>query len=122
MRGHTLETIVAQAGGGVDIGGSCYFGGGGTNGVTCLLDQLVGAFGGPGLLGLLIGAVVFVGFWIASEGDLATPTVALILTGTVLVGMVPGQYQQLAISVVTIGLAAAIWAVVKKYVLSGAVR
>lgn len=101
----------------VDIEGSCYFGG---DALSCLLDQLVGAFG-QSLFGLLAGAVLFYAFYIASEGDMATPTVALVLTGTVFVGMVPGQYQSIAMGVVVVGLAVALWQVVKKYVLSGVV-
>lgn len=99
----------------VDIQNSCYFSG---DAMTCLLDQLTNAFG-LSLFGLLIGAILFYVFYIAAEGDMATPTVALVLSGTVLVNMVPGQYQSIATGVVVIGLAAALWQVVKKYVLSG---
>lgn len=89
------------------------------NALGWVLETLVGAFGGPGLLGLFLGAIIFVGFYIAADGDLATPTVALILTGTVTVSMVPQQYQQLAIGVVVIGIAAALWQAAQRYVLEG---
>lgn len=98
------------------INDSCYFGG---DALNCLLEQLVSAFGGEALFGVLAAAVIFTVFYIASEGDLATPTVALILTGTVFVGMLPGRYNTIAYSVVVIGLAAAVWQVAKQYVLSG---
>lgn len=101
------------------ISGSCYFGG---DALTCLLDQLTSAFGGVALFGVLLGAVIFVAFYIASEGDLATPTVALILTGTVTVSMLPGVYQRIAYGVVVIGVAAAVWQVLKQYFLAGAPR
>lgn len=101
------------------IGDSCYFSG---NGLTCLLDQITSAFGGPELFGLVAGALIFVVFYVASEGDLATPTVALILSGTVFIPMLPGSYSQIAYGVVAIGLAAGVWQVLKQYVLSGAVR
>jgi hypothetical protein len=97
------------------IGDSCYFGG---SALQCLLDQLVAAAGGEALFGLLAGSVIFVGFYIASDGDLATPTVALVLTGTVFVGMVPGSYGTIAAGVVAIGLAAAIWQVLQQYVMN----
>jgi len=100
----------------VDLGGSCYFGG---DALACLLDQLVGALGGEGLFGFLLGSLIFGVFYVASDGDIATPTVALVLTGTVLVGMVPAQYQQIAYAVVLVGLGAAVWQVLQKYVLSG---
>lgn len=89
------------------------------NAVSWTIDTLVSAFGGPGLLGLFMGALIFLIFYIAAEGDLATPTVALILTGTVTVSMVPGQYQQIAVGVVVIGVAAALWQAAQAYVLQG---
>lgn len=103
----------------VSIGDSCYFGG---DGLACLLDQIVSAFGGEALFGLIAGSVIFVGFYIAGEGSLATPTVALVLTGTVTMSMLPASYSRIAYGIVLIGLAAALWQVMQKYVFSGAVR
>ena len=101
-----------------DISSSCYFSG---DALTCLIDQQVAAFGGEALFGLLLGSAIFGAFYIASGGDMATPTVALILTGTVIIGMLPASYQSIAYSVVLIGLAAALWQVFKQYILSGSV-
>lgn len=89
------------------------------NALQWLLDTIVSAFGGEAMFGLLLGAVIFLAFYVASNGDLATPTVALILTGTVTVSMVPGNYGEIAYGIVVIGLAAALWQVMQKYVLSG---
>jgi hypothetical protein len=97
------------------IGSSCYFGG---SALTCLLDQLTSATGGNALFGLLAGSVIFVAFYIASDGDITTPAVALILTGTVFVPMVPGNYGKIGAAVALIGLAAAVWQVFQKYVLA----
>lgn len=101
------------------ISNSCYFSG---NALTCVLDQLVAGTGGEAMFGLMAGGLIFLVFYWASEGDMATPTVALILTGTVFVPMVPGNYGRLGAGIVVIGLAAAIWAVLKQYVLSGAAQ
>lgn len=98
---------------------SCYFGG---SALTCLLDQLVASMGGIALFGFVLGAFIFGVFYVASDGDLATPTVALVLSGTVIIGMLPGQYQSIAYGVVLIGLGVAVWQVLQKYVLSGAAR
>jgi len=97
------------------------FSGGPFNGdaVAWTIDTLVSAFGGQGLFGLFLGAIIFIAFYVAADGDLATPTVALILTGTVTVSMVPAQYQQLAVGVVVIGVAAALWQAAQAYVLEG---
>jgi hypothetical protein len=97
------------------IGNSCYFGG---NALVCLLDQLTAAAGGPGLLGVMTGGVLFLTLYIAGNGSMATPTVAVILVGSALVPMVPGQYQQMAIAIVVIGLAAALWQILQQWVLS----
>jgi hypothetical protein len=97
------------------INNSCYFGG---DALQCLLDQLVAGFGGEAIFGLLAGALIFVVFYVAGEGDLATPTVALILTGTVFVSMLPNNYADIGAGVVAIGLTAALWQVVQKYILS----
>ncbi len=99
-----------------NLADSCYFGG---SAVSCLLDQLVAATGGGGLFGALAGGVLFIVFYVAGDGGMATPTVAVILTGSVFVSMVPAGYQSLAMGVVVIGLSAAIWQVVQKYVLQG---
>lgn len=100
------------------ISSSCYFGG---DALSCLIGHQVAAFGGEGLFGLVVGSVIFVAFYIAADGDLATPTVALVLTGTVLIGMLPASYQQIAYGVVVIGLAAALWQVFKQYIFEGSV-
>jgi len=101
-----------------DLSSSCYFQG---DALACMLEQQVSAFGGEALFGLILGSVIFVAFYIGAGGDLATPTVALVLTGTVIIGMLPQSYQQVAYGVVVIGLAAAIWQVIKQYLLDGSV-
>lgn len=103
----------------VDIADSCYFGG---SALACLLDQLTAAFGGPGMFGVLAGGMLFVVFYVAADGGLATPTVVLILSGTVLASMAPAQYREIALGVVVIGVAAALWGVIRQYVLSGAAQ
>jgi membrane-bound ClpP family serine protease len=101
------------------IGDSCYFG---DQPLVCLTDQYASAFGSEGLFGLLVGVCIFMAFYVAGDGDMATPTVALILTGSVLVPTLPGQYAQIGMYVVVIGLAAALWQVMQKYVLSPATQ
>lgn len=83
-----------------------------------LIDTLISAFGGQSMFGLLLAGVIFFVFYWASDGDFATPTVALILTGTVTVSMLPASYQRLSYVIVVIGLGAAVWQVLKTYVLN----
>lgn len=100
---------------GVDIGGSCYFGG---DALSCLINQWVVAFGGPNVFGLLTGSLLFIAFYIASDGSISVPAVALLLVGTVLIPALPAQYSAIATTVVFIGLAAAVFAVMQRYVLN----
>lgn len=82
--------------------------------ITWLLDLLVRSFGGPALFGVLMSAVIFVVFYVASDGDVATPTVALILIGTVTVPMVPQNYGRIGAAIVLMGLAGAVYLVLKR--------
>jgi hypothetical protein len=98
-----------------NVGDACYFG---DEPLTCIIDQYTVAFGSDALFGLLIGVVLFMSLYFAGDGDMATPTVALILLGGVLIPTLPGSYAQIGMSIVTIGLAVALWQVIKRYVLS----
>jgi hypothetical protein len=98
---------------------SCYFNG---SGLSCLLGQLTSATGGEALFGVLSGAFLFGVFYAASDGRIDVPPVALILTGTVFVPMVPGNYGRLGGGIVLIGLAAGVWQVLQRYVLSPATQ
>lgn len=95
--------------------GSCYFG---SDPMQCVIDQLTAATGGEAMFGLITGSVLFLGFYVAADGEMAPPTVALILSGSVLVPMVPANYGRIAMGVVIIGLAGAVLQVLQKYVLS----
>jgi len=95
---------------------SCYFDGSGA--LDCGAEQFIGAFGGAGLLAVVMAGVIFGIFYLATGGDMATPTVALILCGVVLVPMLPESYSQMAGYLVLFGLAAAMFQVLQKYVLS----
>jgi len=50
----------------------------------CVFPQMVGAFGGPGLFGLVLGGTIISGLWLAGDGDLATPATVTVLVGGVL--------------------------------------
>lgn len=88
------------------------------NALQWLLDLLVRSFGGQALFGLLLSAVIFIVLYVATNGDLATPTVALVLIGTVTVPMVPSNYSRIAYGIVLMGLGGALLSVFKSYVMS----
>jgi len=85
----------------------------------CVLPQLVAAVGGEQTFGLLIGLPMLVGFWLAGDGDLATPATAVVLVGGVLFPILPASYQGIARTVAFLGLAAVALAVIEKYYLRG---
>lgn len=97
----------------VDISGSCYLG---SDALTCLIDQWINAFGGPELFGLLVASTIFIVMYIASDGSISVPAVAILLIGGPLIPLLPAQYSSLATTIVFIGLAAAVFAALQRYV------
>lgn len=87
-----------------------------------VLGFLTTAFGGESMFGLLVGGCTLFVFWIAGKGDLATPTVLLILFGGVLWPILPGAYVGFARSLLIIGIAAAFLAIARRYVMNPGVR
>jgi len=85
----------------------------------CVFPQMVGAFGGPGLFGLVLGGTIISGLWLAGDGDLATPATITVLVGGVLFPILPASYQGIARTVAFLGLAAVALAVIEKYYLRG---
>lgn len=85
-----------------------------------LLDSLVDSVGGEGLFAVLIGGTLIFTLYMAGDGDTATPVVATILLGGIMVGILPGAYQQIAWAIVVLGIAAGIMSVATRYILSGA--
>ncbi|KDE56678.1 hypothetical protein EL22_25245 [Halostagnicola sp. A56] len=80
-----------------------------------IIIDVWGSFAGEALVGLLIGTALMIGMYIQS-GDMALPTVVLILLSSVLFGVLPGDYQQTAIGIMVIGITAAIFEVFRRYV------
>jgi hypothetical protein len=90
---------------------------GGGDLLDAVLNSLTAATGGEALLGILFGGMIVVSFYVAGGRDLAAPTVLTILLGSVLIPMLPGQYQQIGLSLIIVGIAAGIMAIANRYVL-----
>lgn len=85
----------------------------------CAFDGFTSAFGGQATFGLIVaGAVIFVMY--RASGEMTLPTVTTILLGGFAIPMLPAQYRAMALSITVVGIAAALWIVVERYVLSGA--
>jgi hypothetical protein len=85
----------------------------------CAFDGFASAFGGQAAFGLIVaGAVVLVMY--RASGEMTLPTVTTILLGGFAIPTLPAQYRTMALSITVVGIAAALWMVVERYVLSGA--
>ena len=81
----------------------------------CVLDGVFSAGPSPSLIGLGIGSVVLVSFYIASEGHIAAPAAMMILFGGILVPMLPPQFVGLAYMLAVVGTAALIFQVYTRF-------
>lgn len=77
---------------------------------------------GESLVGLIVGGMVLLGLYVASDGDLAVPAVVTTLFGGILVGALPGTYQSAAEIIMFLGLAAGVFAVLVRYLVEGPAR
>lgn len=88
----------------------------------CIFDPATTSTGGDPLFGLLVGGVVILSYFIASGGDLATPSVLTIIFGGILAQVLPGGLVGVAWAIAFVGLVGAIVAVSQRYVLSPGTR
>jgi hypothetical protein len=82
------------------------------------LSTLVGAMGGDQTFGLLFGGTTLLAFWLAGNGDLAVPTILLVLAGPLLWSLLPGQFVGFARGLLVIGIAAGFLEIGRRYVLN----
>jgi len=87
-----------------------------------LLGMLTSSFGGEGMFGVIIGGSTIFAFYLAGEGDLAAPTVLLVLAGGFLWPVLPGAYAGFGRSLLILGLASGFIAVARRYVLNPGAR
>jgi len=80
------------------------------------LGDLAAAVGGDGVFGLLVGGGVLFSFYLASDGGLATPSVMTALFGGVLFGTLPAGFARIGQVVIFVGLVAAIFGLLDKFV------
>jgi len=88
--------------------------------LECIFSDLAAATGGEALFGLFLGGVLLTAFYIASNGSIAVPALVLMLTGAVLVPMLPGNVSGIAGTIIILGLAAAVFAALRRYAFTSA--
>jgi hypothetical protein len=84
---------------------------------ACFIDPMTGIVG-VGLFGLLVGGALWTSLYFAGGGSTATPTAVCILVGSALFPILPGGMVGVATGAITIGVAAAFFQVLQKYVLN----
>lgn len=82
----------------------------------CALADITAAFGGQGVFGLTVGALVFVVGYFVTGGDIVTPSVVLLLLGGILVPSLPAQYHTLALTIMFAGAVGAVMQLLNRYV------
>jgi hypothetical protein len=87
----------------------------------CAFSDIAGAFGGQGVFGLVVAALVFVGGYSVGDGDIVTPGIVLMLIGSVMIPSLPAQYQTLALTLMFAGAVGAVMQLLGKYVFGATV-
>lgn len=70
---------------------------------------------GEALLGTILAGALIVGFWIYA-GDIVLPAILTLLLGGILTAVLPGNIVGIARMMIVIGMAAALLAAARKYV------
>lgn len=85
----------------------------------CVMDGLFAAGPAPGLVGLVMVGVLMGSLYIAGNGDLVVPAIVAILLGSVMVPILPPQFQIYAYTVVVIGGTVAVFAAYTRFTHQG---
>lgn len=89
---------------------------------TCAFNDIGLAFGGQGVFGLAVAALIFVGGYNTSDGDIVLPSVVLLLLGGILIPALPAQYTMLAMTLMFAGAVGAVMQLLGKYVFGPSVN
>jgi len=73
----------------------------------CVLEGVFNAGPSPEIMGFLLGSMLLTSLYLAGDGTVVVPAVAMILFGSILVPLLPGQFRGLAYMVVVIGITVA---------------
>ena len=88
----------------------------------CVVDGVFAAGPSPALMGLLMGGTVLTSLYIAGNGTVIVPAIALTLFGAVLVPALPPQFVLFAYTVFAIGGSAAVFSAWVRFTTRGGFR
>ena len=86
----------------------------GGNWMESVIEMYVGGVVGYPLLGAMLTGGVIISMYIYSD-DMALPTIVLILLSSFAFASLPGDLQQTAMGVMVVGIAAAIFEILRRY-------
>ena len=93
---------------------ACYRGGGM---LECAIGDMGAAFGGPTAFGLIAGGALILSLYVASDFDIAAPTVGTILIGGMLIPALPAGFQSIGLSIMALGAIVGLFVAARRYVL-----
>jgi hypothetical protein len=85
----------------------------------CVVDGVFAAGPAPGLMGLIMAGTLVTSLYVAGNGDATVPAVITILFGSLLVPVLPPQFQTFAYSIVVIGITVAAFAAYTRFTHQG---
>ena len=84
---------------------------------ACMIGDIAAAAGGAVNLGLLVGGVLMVAFYIAGDGELATPAILTVLLSGIMLPALPGTYRTIAYSMMFLAVFIGGFGVARRYIL-----
>jgi len=85
--------------------------------LSCMIDDMGAAFGGPTAFGLIVGGAIILALYVASDFDPAAPTVGTILIGGMLIPALPPGFQSIGLSIMALGAIMGLFVAARRYVL-----
>jgi predicted benzoate:H+ symporter BenE len=87
------------------------------DGFQCMLDSMVGAFGGEAVMGFVVGGMLILSLYIGSSYHPAPPSIGTMLLGGILVPVLPPQHQTTAQVVMLMGFILGVFVLLRRYVM-----
>lgn len=83
----------------------------------CAIDAFYAAFGSDALLGLVVGGMLVLAFYVGSGYHPAPPAIGTMLVGGLLVPNLPQQHRGAALTIMLLGFIIGVFVFLKNYVL-----
>lgn len=85
--------------------------------LECALGQQANALGSQITWGLVVGGMLILTFYIATDGGIAVPSMVTAILGGVMIPALPPAYQSMAMVIMFLGLVGAILSALARFVM-----